>query len=47
MSKAKAYAAASATAPLASSTIIRREPTQDDVEIEIRRRREELGSYLR
>jgi len=35
MFKAKAYAAASATASLASSTITRREPTQDDVQIEI------------
>jgi alcohol dehydrogenase (NADP+) len=35
MSKAKAYAAASATSPLASTTIARRDPTADDVEIEI------------
>jgi uncharacterized zinc-type alcohol dehydrogenase-like protein len=35
MSKAKAYAATSATSPLASSTIARRDPTADDVEIEI------------
>ena len=35
MSKAKAYAAASATSPLASSTILRREPTEHDVQIEI------------
>jgi uncharacterized zinc-type alcohol dehydrogenase-like protein len=35
MSKAKAYAAASATSPLASTTIARRDPSADDVEIEI------------
>ncbi len=35
MSTAKAYSAASATSPLASSTIARRDPTADDVEIEI------------
>src|SRR5580698_9780530 len=35
MSKAKAYAATSATSPLASSMIARRDPTADDVEIEI------------
>jgi uncharacterized zinc-type alcohol dehydrogenase-like protein len=35
MFNAKAYAAASATASLAASTITRREPTQDDVQIEI------------
>ncbi|MBJ6802295.1 NAD(P)-dependent alcohol dehydrogenase [Geomonas propionica] len=35
MYKAKAYSAASATAPLASTTIQRREPTDRDVQIEI------------
>jgi alcohol dehydrogenase (NADP+) len=35
MSKAKAYAAASATSPLASTMIARRDPSADDVEIEI------------
>jgi alcohol dehydrogenase (NADP+) len=35
MSKAKAYSAASATSGLASTTIQRREPTGDDVQIEI------------
>jgi alcohol dehydrogenase (NADP+) len=35
MFKAKAYSAASATAPLASTTIQRREPTERDVQIEI------------
>jgi len=35
MSTSKAYSAASATSPLASSTIARRDPTADDVEIEI------------
>lgn len=35
MSKAKAYSAASATSPLASTVIERREPTPNDVEIEI------------
>jgi uncharacterized zinc-type alcohol dehydrogenase-like protein len=35
MSKSKAYSAASATSPLASSTIARRDPTADDVAIEI------------
>ena len=35
MYKSKAYSAASATSPLASSTIARRDPTADDVEIEI------------
>ena len=35
MNSAKAYSAASATAPLASTTIPRREPTDRDVEIEI------------
>ena len=35
MSKAKAYSAASATSPLASTTIPRREPTEQDVQIEI------------
>jgi uncharacterized zinc-type alcohol dehydrogenase-like protein len=35
MPNAKAYAAASATSPLASTTIARRDPTANDVEIEI------------
>jgi alcohol dehydrogenase (NADP+) len=35
MPNAKAYSAASATSPLASSTIVRRDPSADDVEIEI------------
>jgi uncharacterized zinc-type alcohol dehydrogenase-like protein len=35
MSTSKAYSAASATSPLASSTIARRDPAADDVEIEI------------
>ena len=35
MLNAKAYAAASATSPLASTTIVRRDPTADDVAIEI------------
>lgn len=35
MYKAKAYSAASATSPLASSAISRREPTENDVQIEI------------
>jgi alcohol dehydrogenase (NADP+) len=35
MPKTKAYAAASATSPLASTTIARRDPSADDVEIEI------------
>lgn len=35
MSRAKAYSAASATSPLASTTIQRREPTEHDVQIEI------------
>jgi alcohol dehydrogenase (NADP+) len=35
MYKAKAYSAASATSPLASSTITRRDPTERDVQIEI------------
>ena len=35
MSKARAYSAASATSPLASAAIERREPTDTDVEIEI------------
>jgi hypothetical protein len=33
--KAKAYSAASETAPMASTTIPRREPTDRDVQIEI------------
>src|SRR5574341_168020 len=35
MYKAKAYSAASATSPLASNTIPRRDPTEHDVQIEI------------
>jgi uncharacterized zinc-type alcohol dehydrogenase-like protein len=35
MYNAKAYAAASATSPLASTTIARRDPTENDVQIEI------------
>jgi alcohol dehydrogenase (NADP+) len=35
MYKAKAYSASSATSPLASTTIARRDPTEDDVQIEI------------
>jgi uncharacterized zinc-type alcohol dehydrogenase-like protein len=35
MYKAKAYSAASATSPLASTTIARRDPTENDVQIEI------------
>jgi uncharacterized zinc-type alcohol dehydrogenase-like protein len=35
MYKAKAYSASSATSPMASSTIPRREPTENDVQIEI------------
>ena len=35
MHKAKAYSAASATSPLASTTIARRDPTENDVQIEI------------
>jgi uncharacterized zinc-type alcohol dehydrogenase-like protein len=35
MYKAKAYSAASATSPLASTTISRREPTKHDVQLEI------------
>jgi D-arabinose 1-dehydrogenase-like Zn-dependent alcohol dehydrogenase len=35
MYNAKAYSAASATAPLASDTIARRDPTEHDVQIEI------------
>jgi len=35
MPQAKAYAAASATSPLAAATIARREPTERDVQIEI------------
>ena len=35
MYKAKAYSAASATSPLASTTIARRDPTETDVQIEI------------
>ena len=35
MYKAKAYSAGSATSPLASTTIARRDPTEHDVQIEI------------
>jgi uncharacterized zinc-type alcohol dehydrogenase-like protein len=35
MSKANAYSAASATSPMASTTITRRDPTENDVQIEI------------
>ena len=35
MFKTKAYSAASATSPLASTTIPRRDPTEHDVQIEI------------
>jgi alcohol dehydrogenase (NADP+) len=35
MDKAKAYSAASSTSPLVSATIMRRDPTQNDVQIEI------------
>src|SRR5271170_388281 len=35
MYNAKAYSAASATSPLASTTIVRRDPTENDVQIEI------------
>ena len=35
MCKAKAYSAASATSPLASATIPRRDPAESDVQIEI------------
>jgi uncharacterized zinc-type alcohol dehydrogenase-like protein len=35
MYKAKAYSAASATSPMASTTITRRDPTENDVQIEI------------
>src|SRR3954451_2193727 len=35
MQNAKAYSAASATSPLASTTISRRDPTERDVQIEI------------
>jgi uncharacterized zinc-type alcohol dehydrogenase-like protein len=35
MYKAKAYSVSSATSPFASSTITRRDPTEDDVQIEI------------
>jgi uncharacterized zinc-type alcohol dehydrogenase-like protein len=35
MYKAKAYSAASATSPMASSTIPRRDPTENDVQLEI------------
>jgi uncharacterized zinc-type alcohol dehydrogenase-like protein len=35
MYNTKAYSAASATAPLASDTIVRRDPTEHDVQIEI------------
>src|SRR5277367_3692040 len=35
MSDAKAYSAASATSPMASTTIARRNPTENDVQMEI------------
>ena len=35
MYNTKAYSAASATSPLASTTIARRDPTEHDVQIEI------------
>ena len=35
MSNAKAYSAASPTTPLASSTIVRRDPTPEDIQLEI------------
>ena len=35
MNKTKAYSAASATSPLVSTTIPRRDPTERDVQIEI------------
>jgi hypothetical protein len=35
MYKAKTYSAAGATSPLASTTISRRDPTENDVQIEI------------
>jgi uncharacterized zinc-type alcohol dehydrogenase-like protein len=35
MYKTKAYSAASATSPLASTTIERRDPTETDIQIEI------------
>jgi len=35
MYKSKAYAAGSATSPLASTTVARRDPTEHDVQIEI------------
>ena len=35
MYKAKAYSASSATSPLASTTVTRRDPTEHDVQIEI------------
>ena len=35
MYKAKAYSARSATAPLASTTVARRDPTEHDIQIEI------------
>jgi uncharacterized zinc-type alcohol dehydrogenase-like protein len=35
MHKAKAYSAASATSPLAPTTVARRDPTEHDVQIEI------------
>ena len=36
MYNAKAYSAASSTSPLASTTITRRDPTEYDVQIEVR-----------
>jgi alcohol dehydrogenase (NADP+) len=35
MYNAKAYSASNATSPLASTTIVRRDPTETDVQIEI------------
>jgi D-arabinose 1-dehydrogenase-like Zn-dependent alcohol dehydrogenase len=35
MYKAKAYSAAGATSPLASTTVTRRDPTEHDVQIDI------------
>ena len=35
MYKAKAYSAAGATSPLASTTVTRRDPAEQDVQIEI------------
>ena len=35
MFNAKAYSAANSTSPLAPTTIVRRDPTENDVQIEI------------